>query len=149
MKLILLADVRNLGRIGEVIEVSDGFARNFLLPKKMAQPASIKAIANIKSRAANIEVNRPAQMDAILKRLAHAGAKDLQFTLPGDKEGHLYAGLKETEILAKITKGDASLQKYFKLPGYAPLKQAGEHDIVISAAGERKVKLKIYITIEP
>ena len=54
MKVLLLQDVKGSGKKGEVIEVSDGYARNFLLPRKMAEPADAQAInaANIKKSAA-------------------------------------------------------------------------------------------------
>ena len=44
MKVILLSDVKGTGKAGQIIEVSDGFARNFLLPKKLAEPADAKNI---------------------------------------------------------------------------------------------------------
>ena len=54
MKVILLADVKGTGKKGEVINVSDGYARNFLLPRRMAEPADAQAVnaANIKKSAA-------------------------------------------------------------------------------------------------
>ena len=54
MKVLLLQDVKGSGKKGEVINVSDGYARNFLLPRKMAEPADAQAVnaANIKKSAA-------------------------------------------------------------------------------------------------
>ena len=55
MKVILLADVKGTGKKGEMHEVSDGYARNFLLPKKLAKPATVQAVGEMNTKKASAE----------------------------------------------------------------------------------------------
>ncbi len=86
MKVILLQDVKGQGKKDQVIEVSDGYARNFLLPKKLAIPADSKALNEVKSKEASkqhkLEVEREAaqatarKLESITLRLAFAAGPD-------------------------------------------------------------------------
>ncbi len=148
MKIILLKDVRKLGRAGEIAEVSDGFARNYLFPKKLGEPVTAEALErskSLKSMREQIETESTGAVTELLQKLRSAV---LEFSLPGDKEGHLYTGLKESEILAKISGGDQSMQKSLKLKDYTPLKQAGRHDITLQGSQKQTVKLTISITCQ-
>ena len=76
MKVILQADVKNIGKKGEIVEVADGYGRNFLLPKKLALPASsenvnvAKAQAGAKARKDAMEVDEAKLMAAQLEKVA-------------------------------------------------------------------------------
>ena len=148
MKIILLKDVRKLGQAGVVVEVSDGFARNYLLPNKLGQPATPEALERSKSLQTwreQRETHSPETMTRLLQKLQSAV---LEFSLPGDKAGHLYSGLKESEILAKISGGDSAARNSLKLVGYTPLKQAGRHTIALQGPQKQTVKLTVSITCQ-
>ena len=148
MKIILLRDVRKLGRSGEITQVSDGFARNYLFPQKLAEPASSRGLEHSQSLKLSREQGKTQSIAAITKAFERLQSTELEFALPGDKNGHLYTGLKESEILAKISGGDNALQKTLKLTGYVPLKQIGRHEISLQGPQKQSVKLTISITCE-
>ncbi|OGE76686.1 MAG: 50S ribosomal protein L9 [Candidatus Doudnabacteria bacterium RIFCSPHIGHO2_02_FULL_48_21] len=141
MRIILLKDVKKIGRQGDVKEVSDGYARNFLLPAGLGKPATEELVraAQDKDRKSGEEAKRR------LKALETAAKRIYEFQLPAGKNGHLYAGLKKSEILAKIEQGDATL-KNLRLDEYSPIKNAGEHEITLEIHSVGKAKTKVIVT---
>ena len=146
MKIILLQDVRKLGRAGDIAQVSDGFARNYLFPQKLAEPMTSKGLEHSQSLKLSREQDETQSIVAITKAFARLQSAELEFALPGDKNGHLYTGLKESEILAKINGGDDTLPKTLKLTRYVPLKQTGRHEICLEGPQKQSMKLTISIT---
>ena len=142
MRLILTKDVRKLGSAGDVVEVSDGFARNFLLAQKLAKQADAKALAEAEARKRHTAQKLEQTWLGAKKIMAKLGSAVYEFTLPGDAEGHLYASLKESEILARISGGGVAP---VKLQGYAPLKRAGTYEIAVSGPEGLSGKVKITI----
>ena len=146
MIVILSKDIRGLGRAGEIKEVSDGFARNFLLPKKLAEIGTADSVARSAEHEANSRKQQARIDDQARKLLEKLRSQTPHFALPADSEGHLYAGLKESEILAKLSVGDDALQKTLKLQGYTPIKRTGEHEVTIKVLDGSEKKLMITIT---
>ena len=141
MKVILLQDVKNLGRRGEIKDVSAGFARNFLMPKSLAQLSTGK-----ESWASE---NRLEEKGSAEERVKEAAFKftnqTLEFVLPADSKGHLYAGLKESEILAKLGEGTVPQGIGLSLKNYRPLKAEGKHEVWIKIGKSQEAKIKIWI----
>ena len=145
MRVILLRYVRKLGKAGEIIDASEGFVRNYLLPNKLAEPATDSAIAK-NATAQKSAADREAQVKREgAKLLEKLSSSSLTFETPADPAGHLYAGLKESEILAKISRGDETLQKSLQLMGYHPIKTTGKHEITVNLPGTGSVKLSLSI----
>ena len=98
MKVVLLADVKGVGKKDEVKEVSDGYARNFLLKKKLAIEADAKALNEIKNKEASrlhkIEVER-AEAKAIAEKLANT---TLKIVAPAGADGRLYGSVTAKDI---------------------------------------------------
>ena len=143
MKVILLKDVKGTGRKDQVLDISEGFARNFLLPRRLAVLASGQALSALEKehwRKSQKETAEIKKADVLLDRLA---SQPLKFVLPADQKGHLYAGLKDSEILVKLAKGESPLT----LVEYSPIKTVGEHEISVKIAKLNKIK-KIKVIIE-
>lgn len=130
MKVILRKDVKGIGRTGDVKEVSDGHARNFLIPGGLARLADEKSIKEIK---ASSERSQETAQNAIKEAKAMAAGlsgKVFTFSLPAAEKGHLYAGLKESEISARISEGKASQpENQIKIVDYSPIKTVGSHKV--------------------
>lgn len=104
MKVILLADVKGQGKKDQIVEVSDGYARNFLLPKKLAIPADSKAINEVKNKESSkqhkIEVDREnakqiaAKLETIVVRFVYAAGPDKR----------LYGSVTSKEIAEALKK---------------------------------------------
>lgn len=129
MKVILKIDIRGLGQRGKIVEVSDGYGRNYLVKNALAVIADAHAIENITREAAAREKKAASQREkaeAAAKRLA---SQVFEFGRAAGEKGHLYAGLKESEILAKIKDREQSLAPAAKLLDYSPLKEAGTYRV--------------------
>jgi len=140
MKIIFLKDVKNVGRRGEIKEVSDGYAKNFLLPRGIAELATAKIINNINQ--SRITTGKEvAKKQEKIKRLESEVV--LEFKLKTGKKGETYGSVTREDIIEALQQKDYSdievlLQK--------PLKQIGEHVIDISLG--QNIIGKIHISIK-
>lgn len=102
MKVILLQDVKAQGKKGELINVSEGYARNFLFPKKLAVEADAKAMNELKNREASkqykLETDRAAAKD-IAAKMAEVTVK---ITVTGGADGRLYGSVTSKEIAEQL-----------------------------------------------
>ena len=111
MKIILLQDVKGKGKKGQMIEVSDGYARNFMLPKKMAIEATADAVNTMK-------MNDKATAERIAKEKAAAlelsnklRTMTLVVTAKGGGQGRLFGAVTNAEIAAALEKQGIKLDK--------------------------------------
>ena len=111
MKVILLQDVDGLGKAGELKDVANGYARNFLLPKKMAAGATPQLLANYQQRIAAEQRKLEKQNEQNRQQADRLGQITLTFKARVGREGRLYgsitsqdiaAGLRESEGIALI-----------------------------------------------
>ncbi len=117
MKIILTVDVENLGKAGEIITVKDGYARNYLVPRKFAEVANRKNIAAIATQMElnNVrEAKKRANMEALVGRL---NKLTLKFTLKAGEEGKLF-GTVTTPMIADaiVAKGYPIDKKEIEVP---------------------------------
>lgn len=104
MKVILLTDVKGSGKKDEIINVSDGYARNFLFPKKMAveaTPGAMKEIERKRAAADAREAERRAQAEAKAAQLKN---KVINLTVKCGEKGRLYGSITTAEIAAELEK---------------------------------------------
>lgn len=131
MKLILLSDVQDLGKKGEQVDVSDGYARNYLLPRNKAIKASEGALAQAqKLRAAREESERKAKEEA--ERIASqlTGVRVVLAAQAGD-EGKLYGSVGTADVVAGIAKFTGVALERSQVDVRAPIKSIGLHEIWI------------------
>ena len=129
MKIILSQDVTGIGRKGEVKNVSDGYARNFLLPNKLGQIATPSAIASAEKLRKQTEQDKEVQKDILDKNIK--GLKDLKVQLKAksNEKGHLFSIIHPDEI-SKILKEEHHLDIPSKLIEIEkPIKELGEHTL--------------------
>lgn len=145
MQIILLKDVKGVGRLGDIVQVLDGYGRNFLLPRNLAKFADKDSISQAvaeKKKADELAIEIQNLESKLVENLT--GLR-LEFSLPADKKGHLYTSLKETEILAKIRKGrDSKLADQARLVDYSPLKTVGLHPAILKL-GSKLAEINIFI----
>lgn len=145
MNIILVKDVKGVGRSGQAKEVAEGFARNFLIPKKLAVIGTEAVLKSKQAEISKTEERLQGQAEAAAGALKNLAGRVYHFTLSADKNGHLYAGLKESEILAKIRQGAQTLPKILKLASYSPIKATGNHEVTVEMAGVGSAKTKVSI----
>lgn len=147
MKVILIKDVKDVGRAHEEIEASDGYALNFLIPKKLAIAAT--AVAKKEAETRRKQVTDRTTLDATLLAQNIASLADARIVIrvKANEKGHLYDAVGESEIMLA-----AKEQAHIDLPEGViklekPIKELGTFDIPVSA-GETFGKFSITIEAE-
>lgn len=102
MKIILLQDVKGTGKKGEMHEVSDGYARNFLLPRNMAVPASAQAVSEMKAKASSAERKREAQKQEAMETADRLNGKTVNINAKAGSTGRLFGSITAKEIADAI-----------------------------------------------
>ncbi len=148
MKVILLQNIKGFGQIGDVKNVPDGYARNFLLPKGMAKSAtdgSLKEVESLKAkRIIMIEAEKKNALEAVEK------LKDMviEFTRKATKTGKLFAGIGKDDIITEIKKA-SGVQLQEEMIGHdEPIKHIGEHLVDLNLSPEVKTQIKILVKTE-
>ena len=104
MKVILLQDVKGVGKKDEIVNASDGYARNFLFPKKLAveaTPGAMKGIEKMRKAEADREAERRAQASAVAEKLR---GKAINMTAKTGAQGRLYGSITSAEVAAELEK---------------------------------------------
>ncbi len=143
MKVLLLKDVSGIGQRGSIKEVKDGFARNFLIPRGDARPAT-DGDARTALNAQEHEKNRAEKQKVLFRDYAQklAGTR-LEFIKEANEQGHLFAGISKEEIakeLARVGLRDISADD---IQG-EPIKRIGEHAISIRL-GDINAQLTLWV----
>lgn len=164
MKIILLKEVKNLGRKGEVKEVADGFARNFLLPQglvMMASEGNVKMYSREKKKKATLSGDQPLGWKRF-EEMLKSGMK-VKIKAKANEEGHLFAGIGRKEIadfleqapsMRLLRRGSGQVRagkgvkidvKMIKLD--KKIKTIGEHVVEVDV-GEKKGELRVKVVKE-
>ena len=131
MKIIFLQDVPRVGKKYDIKEVNDGYAINFLLPKKWATPATPQAVAEIERRKKEIVIEREVQEDLLIKNLEEIKDKTVTIKAKADEKGHLFSAIHEKMIVEAMEKEyHAQIdEKFIILEKH--IKEIGEFEIPI------------------
>lgn len=104
MKVILLQDVKGSGKKGELINVSDGYARNFLLPKKLAKEANAQAMNEYKNAENAKQYKIDTDKGAANESKAKIDGKSIKITAKAGKAGKLFGSVTSKEVSAELKK---------------------------------------------
>jgi large subunit ribosomal protein L9 len=144
MKVIFLQDVPRVGKRHDVKEINDGYAMNFLFPRKLAELATPKAILELEKRKKNIEIEREVQEELLLKNLEEIKGKVVHLKAKADEKGHLFSKIHNKEIVeAMKAEHHADINEEFIILD-KPIKEIGEHDIPILIK-DKKSSFKLII----
>lgn len=145
MKLILTADVDPLGKRGDVVDVADGYARNFLLPRQKAIKANEGALRQAEAiREARIEAERKAKEEAENIATQLVGSRVVLAAQAGD-EGQLYGSVGVADIVEGIQRFTGIELDRSQIELEAPIKAIGLHEIQVRAHEEVEFPLTIDI----
>lgn len=137
MKVIFLKDVRRVGRAGEIKDVADGYAANFLFPSKSAEPATADKIAQIeKQKEAMAEALRKDE-EVLANKVAALNGKKVTIPVRATPKGGLFKTIT-TKDIAKAILGEHALQipeEAIVLTG--PVKTVGEHAVQLVAKNKK------------
>jgi len=147
MKVILIKDVKDVGRAHEEIEASDGYALNFLIPKKFAIAATTVAKKEAETRRKQVTDRSALDATLLAQNIASLADARIVIHVKANEKGHLYDAVGESEIISA-----AKEQGHIDLPEGViklekPIKELGTFDIPVSA-GETFGKFSISIEAE-
>ena len=146
MKVVLIKDVKNVGQAGEIKEVADGFARNFLIPNKLAEPATEEAIRRAQKEAEKKAEQAQAELEKFQKLAEELDGRELVFKERGE-QNKLFGSIGAEEIVKRLAEEGITLDKKAILLE-KPLKEAGETVVKVSLSHGIEAELSIVVELE-
>jgi large subunit ribosomal protein L9 len=132
MQIILLEKVVNLGSLGDVVKVKDGYARNFLIPEGKARRATNSAIEEFKQRRAELEKVQAEKLAAAQALGAKLEGSVVEITQKAGVDGRLFGSVTTFDIAdALVKKGYEVVKAMVRMPA-GPLKTVGDHAVEIA-----------------
>ncbi|MGF7134945.1 large subunit ribosomal protein L9 [Paraburkholderia sp. EB58] len=132
MQVILLEKVVNLGNLGDIVKVKDGYARNFLIPNKHARRATKDAIAEFEVRRAELEKVAAEKLAAAQAQGEKLAGSTVQIGQKAGVDGRLFGSVTNADIADALVKQGFAVEKaQVRLPE-GPLKMVGDHPVQIS-----------------
>jgi large subunit ribosomal protein L9 len=145
MQIILLDKVVNLGALGEVVKVKDGYARNFLIPSGRARRATEANKAEFEAKRVELEKAAAAKLAEMQAQGAKLGGTTIKLTQKAGVDGRLFGSVTNHDISAELTKQGFPVAKaQIRLP-LGPLKTTGDH--AVSVALHTDVLVDITVTV--
>ena len=131
MQVILLEKVVNLGNLGEVVKVKDGYARNFLIPQRMARRATTSAVAEFEVKRVELEKAAAAKLAASQSQGEKLSGMTVQISQKSGVDGRLFGSVTNADISEALTKQGFAVEKsQIRMP-QGPLKTTGDHPISV------------------
>lgn len=145
MKVILLEDVKTLGKKGDIVDVSDGYARNFVLPKKLGVEANAKNKNDLKLQKANAEKVAQEQLAAAQELAKTLETKEVTLTIKSGEGGRTFGSVSSKEI-AQAAKDQCGLEldkKKIQLP--EAIKALGAYEVGVKLHPKVTGKLRVKV----
>ena len=144
MKVILTTNVKKLGKVGELVNVKDGYARNFLFPKKMALRENKKNLEYYEKIKEEIKINENNKLEQAKQTIKNIKKLNIEFSKEADEKGQLYGAISKKEILnflkdneVKVHSDDIVLSEQ--------IRSIGEHEIIVNPYTDIEETIKITV----
>lgn len=145
MKVIFLQNIKGVAQTGDIKNVSDGYARNFLIPKNLARPATAEAEKQAEILKKKRESENLANKENAAELAKTMEGLILELEEGANEEGHLYGSVNAKRIAGELGKNKIRIKEdLINLP--EPIKTVGEHEVEIELHPEIKTKIKIKIS---
>lgn len=131
MRIILMEKVVNLGQMGDVVKVKNGYARNFLIPQGKAKRVTEAAVAEFEAKRAELE---KAQAEVLAAAQAHAAKLEglmVQITQKAGMDGKLFGSVTNVDIVDALRAQGFEVEKAMIRMPEGPLKQVGDHPLIV------------------
>jgi len=147
MKVILLQDIDGLGKKYEIKDVKDGYARNFLLPEKLARPATREAMSWLESQKEVIAK----EVEEDLKKAQELATKidglELSIAVKVGEEGQMFESINAPKIVEKLKELGFEVKKS-QILLESPIKELGEFPVKLNLDHNLEVEIKVIVTEE-
>jgi large subunit ribosomal protein L9 len=145
MQIILLEKVVNLGNLGEVVRVKDGYARNFLIPQRMARRATTSAVAEFEAKRAELEKAAAAKLAASQTQGEKLQGMTVQISQKSGVDGRLFGSVTNFDIAEALSKQGFAVEKsQIRMP-QGPLKTVGDHAVAVALHTDVVVEVVIAV----
>jgi large subunit ribosomal protein L9 len=145
MQIILLDKVVNLGNLGEIVKVKDGYARNFLIPSGRARRATAAAISEFEARRAELEKAAAEKLTAAQALGEKLAGTTLKLTQKAGVDGRLFGSVTNFDIAEELTKQGFAVQKaQVRMPN-GPIKVVGDSSVSVSLHTDVVVDINISV----
>lgn len=145
MKVIFLQDVKNVAKRHDMKDVADGYARNFLFPKKLAEqatPTALKELAVLREKIAKGEHEFEKRVEELKRRI---GEQTLEFYLKADEGGSVFGSVNKDTILSALRDSGLITKERVEIKLERPIKEFGEHKIPLRFKNGSEAELKIIV----
>jgi large subunit ribosomal protein L9 len=145
MQIILMEKVANLGGLGDVVKVKDGYARNFLIPQGKAKRATEQNLKQFEARRADLEKAQSAQLVQAQERGAKLEGFMLQVTQKAGVDGRLFGSVTNYDIVEALGKQGHEVERsQIRMP-QGPLKQVGDYPIQVALHTDVAVTITVSV----
>src|SRR6195952_3671894 len=145
MQVILLHKVVNLGNLGDVVRVKDGYARNFLIPNRMARRATTAAVAEFEVKRADLEKAAAEKLSAAQAQGEKLNGLTVQISQKAGVDGRLFGSVTNADVAEALSKQGFAIDKsQVRMPA-GPIKTTGEHPITVSLHTDVTVELTVTV----
>ncbi|MGA9421153.1 MAG: 50S ribosomal protein L9 [Rhodanobacteraceae bacterium] len=148
MELILLQKIRNLGNLGDKVNVKPGYGRNYLVPQGKALPASAANVAEFESRRAEYEARASQQLAGANARSAQFENATTTLRANASPEGKLFGSVAARDIAEAFTTAGSALDKSEVIMPEGPIRHTGEYEIELHLHADVNVKVKVIVEAE-
>ncbi len=148
MQVILMEKVANLGDLGAVVRVKDGYARNFLIPQRMARRATADAIAEFEARRAELEKAAAEKLAAAQAQGEKLTGLRVEISQKSGVDGRLFGSVTNHDVADALTKQGYKVDKAQVRMPTGPLKTTGEHPLAVSLHTDVIVDITVVVVGE-
>lgn len=147
VQVLLRDNVESLGRCGDVVNVSTGFARNYLIPRNMAVQATPENVKMMQRRRARLHAEDEAIQADVQARIVAFGSITLATTSRADENGHLFGSVSANTVARLLgERGFTVDERSVRLD--QPIRTTGTHHVVVHVHGEHTATIKVEVSAE-
>jgi len=148
MQVILMEKVVNLGGLGDVVKVKDGFARNYLIPQGMAKRATAANLKEFEGRRAELEKKANEHLVSAQERAAKLEGMKVEVVQKAGPDGRLFGSVTTSDIAEALTKAGIETKKAEVRMPAGPLKHIGEFPIVVHLHADVEANVVVQVSAE-
>ncbi len=148
MQIILMEQIHNLGRLGDIVKVKEGYARNFLIPQGKAKRATQANIAEFEQRRAELEAQQEKVVNEARQRCEQIDGITVTITQKAGVDGRLFGSVTHYDIAGALqAQGHDVPKSMIQMPG-GPLKQIGDYQITIDFHADAVATINVSVVAE-
>lgn len=148
MRVLLREDVNDLGRMGDIVDVAEGYARNYLLPKRLAMPATPGNLRTLEHRRRVWALKEAQETEAAREMAARLGELGLSITKKAGESGTLYGSVTTTEIAELLAAKGIDIDRR-RIVLQEPIKSLGSHEVSVKLYREVSGAIQLEVVNEP